>query len=54
MSQFHSLRVASLKNETRCAVVVTFDLPPEAREVFRFLPGQHLTLRAQLEGEDPG
>ena len=52
MSQFHSLRVASLMNETRDAVVVTFDVPAEAREDFRFLPGQHLTLRAQLEGEE--
>ena len=52
MSQFHRLRVASLTNETRDAVVVTLEVPAESREAFRFLPGQHLTLRAQVEGEE--
>ncbi len=52
MSQFHSLRVASLANETRDAIVVTFDVPEEQRESFRFTPGQHLTLRATFEGEE--
>ncbi len=52
MSRFHSLRVASLTNETRDAVVVTFDVPEEQREAFRFTPGQHLTLRARFHGEE--
>ncbi|MEO7028507.1 MAG: 1,2-phenylacetyl-CoA epoxidase subunit PaaE [Acidobacteriaceae bacterium] len=52
MSQFHSLRVANLTNETRDAIVVTFDVPEEQRESFRFTPGQHLTLRANFEGEE--
>lgn len=52
MSQFHSLRVANLANETRDAIVVTFDVPEEQRESFRFTPGQHLTLRANFEGEE--
>lgn len=52
MSQFHSLRVADLTSETRDAVVVTFDVPEEQREAFRFAPGQNLTLRARLGGEE--
>lgn len=52
MSQFHSLRVASLTYETRDAVVVTFDIPEEQRSDFRFTPGQNLTLRAQFDGEE--
>ena len=52
MSQFHSLRVASLTQETRDAVVVTFDVPEEQRDAFRFTPGQNLTLRAHFDGEE--
>lgn len=52
MSKFYPLRVATLTNETRDAVVVTFDLPDEQREAFDFRAGQNLTLRAQLNGEE--
>ena len=52
MSTFHSLRVQSLTSETRDAVVVTFEVPEEQRETFRFTAGQHLTLRATLDGEE--
>lgn len=52
MSPFHSLRIASLTNETRDAVVVTFDIPAEQREAFAFTPGQNLTLRANFDGEE--
>lgn len=52
MSKFHALRVASCKPETRDAIVVTFDVPDEQREAFRFTQGQHLTLRSTFEGEE--
>lgn len=52
MSKFHSLRVASCKPETRDAVVVTFDVPEEQREAFKFTQGQHLVLRSKFEGEE--
>lgn len=52
MSKFHSLRVASVRPETRDAVVVTFEVPDETRERFRYTPGQHLTLRTVHEGEE--
>ncbi len=52
MSKFHPLRVQSLTSETRDAVIVTFDVPEEERENFRFTQGQHLTLRSQLKGEE--
>lgn len=51
MSQFHPLRVASCRNETRDAMVVTFDVPGELREAFRFVQGQHLTLRVDVNGQ---
>lgn len=52
MSRFHPLRVASMTRETRDAVVVTFEVPEAERAVFRFKQGQHLTVRAELDGEE--
>lgn len=49
MSGFHVLRVASVRPETRDAVVVTFESPAEARDVFRYEPGQHLTFRTRID-----
>ena len=42
---FHPLRVKSVRPESEEAVVVSFDVPPELAEEFRFTHGQHLTLR---------
>jgi ring-1,2-phenylacetyl-CoA epoxidase subunit PaaE len=52
MSKFHPLRVARLARETRDAVAVTFEVPPALRERFRFVQGQHLTLRAVIDDRD--
>ena len=42
---FHPLRVKSVRPETDEAVVVSFDVPAELVEQFRFSHGQHLTLK---------
>jgi len=52
MSLFHSLTVAKVKHETRDAVVVTFDVPLELQDTFAYRQGQHLTLRAAIDGQD--
>ena len=52
MSKFHPLPVAKIERETREAIAVTFDVPDALRDLFRFEPGQHLTLRTHLDGED--
>jgi ring-1,2-phenylacetyl-CoA epoxidase subunit PaaE len=44
--------VAKVKHETRDAIAVTFDLPPELKDAFAYQQGQHLTLRATIAGED--
>lgn len=49
---FHDLTVAALERLTPSAVAVTFEVPPQLREEFAFEPGQHLTLRAEIDGED--
>src|SRR4051794_10776501 len=49
---FHPLRVAEVEQLTRDAVAITFDVPPELRADYAFAPGQHLTLRAVVAGEE--
>ena len=52
MTGFVPLRVAAVDADTRETVVVTFDVPPEQRARFAFDCGQHLTLRADVDGAD--
>ncbi|HEX2177559.1 MAG TPA: 2Fe-2S iron-sulfur cluster-binding protein [Nocardioidaceae bacterium] len=49
---FHSLRVSEIIRETADAVSVAFDVPKELAPAFRFDPGQHLTLRTRLGGDE--
>lgn len=50
--RWHDLRIADVARLTDEAVAVTFDVPPDLRDDFVFEPGQYLTLRAQIEGQD--
>ncbi|MGA7227074.1 MAG: 1,2-phenylacetyl-CoA epoxidase subunit PaaE [Acidimicrobiia bacterium] len=50
--EFHTLRISEVTSLTDDAITVTFDVPPESTEEFRFLPGQHVTLRASIDGQD--
>jgi ring-1,2-phenylacetyl-CoA epoxidase subunit PaaE len=49
---FHPLKVAEIVAETAEAVSIRFDVPPELGEAFHFKAGQHLTLRATIDGEE--
>ncbi len=52
MSKFHRLSVSKIERETRDAVAITFAVPPALESSFRFAAGQHLTLRADIGGQD--
>jgi ring-1,2-phenylacetyl-CoA epoxidase subunit PaaE len=52
LSRFHRLVVRKVERETRDAVAITFAVPDALAEPFRFAAGQHLTLRADIGGED--
>jgi ring-1,2-phenylacetyl-CoA epoxidase subunit PaaE len=52
MSKFHRLGIARVERETRDAIAITFTVPEPLREHFRYAPGQHLTLRADVGGTD--
>lgn len=47
---FHALRVAAVDRLTDDAVAVTLAVPPELRETYRHVPGQHITLRRVIDG----
>ncbi|MDM7463564.1 phenylacetate-CoA oxygenase/reductase subunit PaaK [Tepidimonas taiwanensis] len=49
---FHPLTVKRVSPEAAGSVAVTFDIPPALRETFRFEPGQYLTLRTRLDGQE--
>jgi len=49
---FHKLTIAEMVPETGEAHSIRFVVPEELRETFRFKPGQHLTLKAEIAGED--
>jgi ring-1,2-phenylacetyl-CoA epoxidase subunit PaaE len=49
---FHDLRVTEVSPLTDDSVCVTFDVPSELSDSFAYLPGQHVTLRKEIDGED--
>lgn len=50
--RFHELPVKRVSPEAAGSVAVTFGVPEAAREAFRFEPGQFLTLRASIDGQE--
>jgi ring-1,2-phenylacetyl-CoA epoxidase subunit PaaE len=50
--RFHRLAVDDLRRETADAVSLTFAIPSELAEDYHFAPGQYLTLRTMLDGEE--
>ncbi len=52
MSRFHSLRIAEVRRETAECVSVALEVPASLQPSFRYAPGQHLTLRTVIDGEE--
>ncbi|WP_296382788.1 2Fe-2S iron-sulfur cluster-binding protein [Winogradskyella sp.] len=52
MAEFYNIKVADIYKETEDTSVVTFEIPSELREAFKYRQGQHLTLKADINGED--
>jgi ring-1,2-phenylacetyl-CoA epoxidase subunit PaaE len=48
--QFHPLRIREVRPETADAVSVSFEVPPELRDAYRFTQGQFVTLKAHIDG----
>ncbi len=52
MAKFHLLKVSRLERPTSESVAVTFDVPTHLKNEFAFVQGQHLTLKATINGDD--
>jgi ring-1,2-phenylacetyl-CoA epoxidase subunit PaaE len=52
MIHFHSLQVNKITRETEDCVAISFDIPEELKDLFRFRQGQSLTIRKVLGGEE--
>jgi ring-1,2-phenylacetyl-CoA epoxidase subunit PaaE len=50
--RFHDLQIARISPEAAGAVAITLNVPTDLRSSFDFQPGQFLTLRADIGGND--
>lgn len=50
--EFHTLEVGSVDRLTHASVLIRFVVPPELGDAYRFLPGQHVAVRTEIDGED--
>ena len=50
--QFHNLTVANIKKEAADTVSISFDIPNNLKSEYQFIPGQYLTLKTEINGED--
>ena len=49
---FHSLMVKQVQRETADCVSISFQIPDALKETFKFLPGQSITIRHSIAGEE--
>jgi ring-1,2-phenylacetyl-CoA epoxidase subunit PaaE len=52
VSRFHSLQIVDRRQETPDSVSLAFAVPEELRQEFAFQPGQYLTVRAKIDGQE--
>ncbi|MBL8269527.1 1,2-phenylacetyl-CoA epoxidase subunit PaaE [Steroidobacter sp.] len=52
MLTFHPLKVADVRPEGSDALSISFEVPESLRQAYRFLPGQHVGVRAQIDGQE--
>ena len=52
MSKFHSIKVLDVYKETKDCSVISFEIPEELKTDFKYSHGQHLTLRANIDGSE--
>ena len=51
-TEFYPLTISNIERLTKDAVSIDFSLPAELKEKFVYKQGQHLTLRADIQGQD--
>ncbi len=52
MAKFHSVKVQDSQKVTKDCTVISLEIPKELQSEFQYKQGQHLTLRATIDGEE--
>ena len=52
MTAFNTLTISDISSETDEAMCLTFDVPPDLHDAYRFTQGQYLTLKADIDGTE--
>lgn len=52
MAQFHKLTIKEIKRETNDAVSIAFDIPEKLASEFKYIAGQYITIKKELEGKE--
>lgn len=52
MLNYHPLKVSELRREASDAVCIAFEVPEHLKDAYRFVPGQHVGVRANINGQE--
>lgn len=52
MAHFHSLAVKHIKPLTPSSVAITFEIPKDLLQTFDFIPGQYITIKKEIKGNE--
>ena len=52
MAQFYSFKVSQIKRETHDSVSISFDIDDKYSDEFSYVPGQYITIKVDVNGED--
>ena len=52
MAQFYSFKVSQIKRQTHDSVSISFDIDSKYHDDFKFVPGQYITIKVNVDGED--
>lgn len=50
--KFHTLKIADVRQEIEDAVSISFEVPSDLASEYHFKPGQYVTMRTQINGEE--
>lgn len=52
MSQFHKLAISELHKETEACVTISFQVPSDLKDTYKFKAGQYITLKSTVDGQE--
>lgn len=52
MSKFHTLKISEIKKETKDSFSILFNIPAELIDIYKFIPGQYISIKTTLEGKE--